>query len=75
MKFRVRLVLCAVLFALAISVKQLMPQGQEKLRLMLFGKGDDPVSQACTAFRESHIEGDPLGKSVAAFCEVLYEKD
>lgn len=75
MKFRVRLVLCAVIFALAISVKQMIPQGQKAMRSILFGKGDDPVSQACSAFRQSLSEGENLKKSVYAFCEELYEKD
>lgn len=75
MKFRVRLILCALAFALVISFKQALPQGQAKIKSILFGRGDDPVTQACAALRESLGRGEELKKCVYAFCNELNEKD
>lgn len=75
MKFKVRLLLCTIAFAFAISARQLLPEVAAEIRTVLFGRGDDPVSQACSAFRDTLEEDGGLKESVFAFCSGLYEKD
>lgn len=75
MKFKVRLLLCSIAFAFAISARQLLPEAAEQIKAVLFGHGDDPVSQACSAFCDTLEEDGGLKESVFAFCSELYEKD
>lgn len=74
MKFRFRLFLCLLIFAFSLCAKHTAPQLAQKTKNVLFGNGDDPVTQACIAFTRAASEGESIRGSVYAFCNELYEK-